>query len=149
LGVTAAVATRAPATQAKPAPWMPETENLLMIKVDGDSVDFCLVDPQGRVAVIAVDSAMSGIPDCEVSKSGDDPSNDEEEFDADTSTAPLPLYGGGVFTLEKPSPGEWRLEALARRPCEDSCGVSVAAWSMKNVVQDGNCNLRSGQSAGA
>ena len=145
-GVTA-VATGAAATGAKPIAWVPETEDFLVIQVSGDSVDFRLADPQGRIAVVAVDSAMSGIPDCDVSKSSDEPSNDEDRFDADTSSGPPPRYGGGAFMLQNPPPGEWRLEAFARRSCRDPCTASVLAWSTKNASLDGACTLRSGQLA--
>lgn len=94
-------------------------DDLLMIKVDGDSVDFRLVDPRGRVAIIAVDSTMCAIADCSVSKSSDNPFHDDSEFEVDSAETTYEAYGGGLFVLENPPPGEWRLEALAARGCEE------------------------------
>ena len=123
-----------------------DPEGLLMIKADGESLDFRLVDPQGRIAVIALDHSASEVPGCEAKKSSDDWVEDEEDFDADTSTTPRAPWGGGRFTLENPEPGRWWLEALAVRGCDDSCVVTVYVWSMKSVTLETSTSLRSGQS---
>jgi hypothetical protein len=116
-----------------------------MIKGAADSVDFRLVDPLGRVAVIAVDSTMCAIPECSVEKSSDFRDHDDSDWDPDSLD--LRPFGGGVFTLEDPVAGVWYLDALASRGCEDSCGVEVVIWSMKQVVLDGRCWLRPGEGA--
>ena len=121
------------------------TESLLMIKCDGDSVDFRLLDPLGRVAVIAVDSSMCSIPGCSVEKRSDN--TDQGDSSLDPDSIDLRPYGGGVFSLEDPAPGVWRVDALAARGCEDTCGVEVFMWSMGHVNQDGRCWLRPGGAA--
>jgi hypothetical protein len=123
----------------------PRTESLLMIMGESQVADFRLVDLQGRVAVIAIDSAMCAIPGCSVSKDSDFPDHDEANFDPE-SLATL-VYGGGVFTLEEPPGGVWYVEAFAARGCEDSCRVGVFIWSMKHVNQNGACWLRPGEGA--
>jgi hypothetical protein len=116
---------------------------LLMIKVQGDSVDFRLIDPQGRIALIGVTDRMCAIPNCDVEKSSDFEEPDEEA--ADSVATAFAAYGGGCYTLEDPAPGRWRLQALAARACDDSCDVWVCMWSMKYVVQDARCSLRPGE----
>lgn len=132
---------------ARPRQSALESDNLLMFKVDGDSVDFRLVDPQGRVAVISVDSAMSTIPGCSASKSSWIQDHDDSDWEPDSSANQLAEYGGGSFDLDDPPAGEWLLEALATRGCKDSCTVWVGMWSIKNVNQDEWRTLRPGQSA--
>ena len=119
------------------------TESLLMIQGQADSVDFRLIDPLGRVAVIAVDSAMSAIPECTVEKSSDNPYHDDSEWDPDSID--LRPYGGGVFVLKDPQAGVWHLDVLAARGCEDSCGVDVNIWSMKRVNDSWDGWLRPGE----
>lgn len=119
------------------------TERLLMIKGAGDSVDFRLTDSSGRVAVVAVDSAVSAIPECEVEKSSWFSDHDDSDWDPDSLD--LRPYGGGVFTLEDPQPGVWYLDALAASGCADSCDVEVVVWSMKHVVLDAHARLLPGE----
>ena len=114
-----------------------------MMKGEADSVDFRLTDPLGRVAVIAVDSAASAIPECTVEMSSWFPDHDDSNWDPDSLD--LRPYGGGVFTLDDPQPGVWHLDALAARGCEDSCRTSVYVWSMKHVNLDESFWLRPGE----
>jgi hypothetical protein len=116
-----------------------------MIMGQADSVDFRLIDPLGNVAVIAVDSAICGIPECSVERSDAIPDHDDSDFDPDSLN--LGPYGGGVFTLEDPAPGVWYLDALAARACEDSCGIGVSVWSTKQIALDASIRLRPGEGA--
>jgi hypothetical protein len=124
------------------------SRRILVILVTGDSIDFRLVDPAGRIAVIAVDSAMTSIPDCDVEKSDAVRDHDDSDFDPDTATVVDAHYGGGTFALGDPAAGRWLLEAIAARGCLDSCEVTGVIWDahkQMNVNAEIRCALRPGQ----
>lgn len=113
---------------------------ILVIQVNSDSVDFRLVDPDGRIAVIAVDSAMSAIPDCDSEKHSWFQDHDDSAWDPDSVEAAP--YGGGTFSLVDPAAGEWKLEAIASRGCLDSCEVTGLFWEAGTKQMNVNEEIR-------
>jgi hypothetical protein len=129
----------------------------LEVTVEGDSVDFVMVDPAGRVAVLAVDGTECAIPDCFVRKASDLAMEDHDDSDttaSDTNGVEYPAYGGGYFSLDNPAPGTWYVEARAERECPDSysCAVAVRIMSVADsgpspaVLEDSRSSLRTGES---
>jgi hypothetical protein len=138
---------------AKPPARESSAPQLLEMIVQGDSVDFVLIDPVGRVAVLAVDSAVCAIPDCSVDKYSDMAMLEHDDSDTtmfDTTVAEYPAYGGGVVIFDDPSPGTWRIEARAERECPDSCEVKVTILSIGEppwgVMEDSRSSLHTGES---
>lgn len=127
-----------------------DSRRVLVVLVNGDSIDFRLVDPAGKIAVIAVDSTMSAIPDCDVEKSEYERDHDDSDFDSDTATVVGAHYGGGTFSLVDPAAGRWLLEASAARGCLDSCEVTGVIWDahvQMNVNEEIRRTLQPGQVA--
>lgn len=140
------VATSVAAPMAEPPkPVVERWEAVLTFKADAESVDFRLVDPMGRVAVVAVDSTMCDIPDCSAAKTSDFPDHDDSEVDSlDDEEVEWKQYGGGTFSMTEPAPGVWYLEAIASRECPDSCEVSLLMWSSRAVNQDTRVSMHQG-----
>jgi hypothetical protein len=101
---------------------------MLMITVEGESLDFVVTDPTGHVAVLAVDSARCEIPGCELTTYRDMEALDHDDSDTtSTDSAEAPArYGGGNIMLIDPVPGVWSIEAHASRSCREfSCQAEV------------------------
>ena len=123
----------------KPAAEETESPRYLQVTLMGDSVEFVLVDPVGRVAVLGIDSSSCGIPDCRVEKYSDLAMDDHDDSDStalDREPSDYPVYGGGLITLENPEPGTWRLEGRAVGVCPDTCEAKVYLRDLDDQTTD-------------
>jgi len=128
----------------------------LRVTLEGDSADFKLRDSVGRIAILAIDSTSSDIPDCYVDTYAEMRREDHDDTDTtayvpDSLDAAQPVGGGGIIEIANPTIGEWVIEAKLARPCRDSCDVNVTiqcfAGDSSLAPQANRVRLASGQSA--